>query len=38
MKLTPDKTLDEEQEKYYLSPNLLEVSDISDDENLNNDN
>jgi len=37
MKLTPDKTLDEEQEK-YLSLNLLEVSDISDDENLNNDN
>ncbi|XP_012059457.1 PREDICTED: uncharacterized protein LOC105622655 [Atta cephalotes] len=37
VKLTPDKTLDEEHEK-YLSPNLLEVSDISDDENLNNDN
>ncbi|KYQ50404.1 hypothetical protein ALC60_10521 [Trachymyrmex zeteki] len=32
IKLTPDKTLDEEHEK-RLSPNLLEVSDISDDEN-----
>jgi len=32
-KLTFDKTLDEEYKK-LLSPNLSEVSDISDDENL----
>jgi len=31
--LTFDKTLDEEHKK-LLSPNLSEVSDISDDENL----